>query len=256
MTMSAMERWVVIPRPRPMANARVLCIPHAGSGPSHYRSWLRHLPHDVELRLVAPPGREHRYDEPEAERMEDYLNAVLRELVTESAFPLCLFGHSMGAVIAYELALRLEEEGRPPVHTFLSGRGAPTDLPLAEPIGALPDAELLALARLRYGGFPSAFDAHPELMGDALEALRGDLRMLERFRPSFPRTLDSPVTVCWGTGDQSMSSADLRRWGDVGTVRFLPFEGGHFYIQDRTAEVVAHVVRSTQVPPPSASEPA
>ena len=234
-------RWVVVPHPRPMAYARVLCIPHAGSGPSPYRPWIRHLPDDIELRIVAPAGREHRFDESVAERLEDYMDAVLEELLREPPFPTAIFGHSMGAVVAYELALRLEDAGRPPVHTFLSGRGAPTDLPSAEPMGSLPDEELLSLARLRYGGFPAELEAYPQLMRDALEALRGDLRLLERFQPSFPRALGGPASVCWGAGDESLSAEDLRRWGDIGRVEYVSFEGGHFYLQERGAEVARYV---------------
>lgn len=238
--------WLVVPRPNPMARARVVCVPHAGAGPSPYRPWTRYLSTDMELRIVAPPGREHRYGEAAVSTLEEYVTAVALALTEGPAMPLVVFGHSMGAVIAYELTLRLAESGRPPQHLFLSGRSPPDDLPAAEPIHELPDGELIETVRSRYGGFPVELENHPELLRHALAALRDDLRLLERFRSRYPAALPCPTTVFFGRRDEGHPEGVVRRWAEVGPVEFVGFDGGHFFVLERAAEVAGHVSNVTE----------
>lgn len=238
--------WLVCPRPEPSAEATLLCVPHAGGGASGYRAWVRHLPTELELLIVAPPGREHRWEEPRVAGVTEYVEATLSELHQRSRRPLLLFGHSMGAVIAYQLALRLAQANRPPAHLFLSGRGFPSDLPASNPLHLLPDGELIQLVRQRYQGLPKELDEYPDLLEEALRVLREDLRILESFQPRHAPRLEIPVSVMWGDSDPGVSRDDLLRWRQIttGPVDFTQFPGGHFHLLQNPGHVIRLAYRA------------
>jgi surfactin synthase thioesterase subunit len=235
--------WWIVPRPRPGAVARVLCIPHAGSGASPYVAWGRRLPEDVELRIVAPPGREHRSDEAPVTDLLRYVEGLADAVRQEAGTPWVLFGHSFGAVVGYELARRLTESGHPPAHLVVSARGFPSDLPADDPMHVLADRELVALMRSEYGGFPAEVDEYPELLDAVLGSLRHDLAMLETFQPRFHPLLPTPVSVFWSPEDLSSTPEEIFAWRQVarGPVSFEAFPGGHFYLFQRGSDVVSRL---------------
>lgn len=226
-----------------MARARLLCLPHAGSGPSAYLAWNRLLSEDLELQVVAPPGREGRYQEAPVRDASTYLDAVVEALCEIRDLPLFVFGHSMGAVLAYELAQRLSESGQAPRHLFLSARAYPDDLPAASPLFRLSDEALVDEVRTRYGGFPPELEEYPDLFRQALENLRSDLELLETFRPRIVPELAVPMTVFWSEDDASYSREGIQRWrrASRGPVRFRHFPGGHFYLFQRARAVADYV---------------
>ncbi|MGH3530086.1 MAG: thioesterase II family protein, partial [Pseudonocardiaceae bacterium] len=121
----ARSRWVQISRPRPGARLRLICLPPAGGGASRYRNWPTHLPEEVEVVSVQFPGRENRFNEPPIESMTQLVDLLLDELAGYFTRPFAFFGHSMGALIAFELTRRLRPSGVAPVHLFASGCRAP-----------------------------------------------------------------------------------------------------------------------------------
>jgi surfactin synthase thioesterase subunit len=226
-----------------MARLRFLCFPYAGSGPSAYLGWARRLPPLVELRLVAPPGCELRETEPLETSLTHYVESVVEALLAEPSFPLALFGHSLGAMIAYEVALRLVAAGRPPVHLFVSAKESPLDpLPL-EVLHLLDDQRLMARTRELFGGLPDELVDHPELMASVLHRLRGDLSLLSQVESKPRPRLRIPVTVLWSPDDRSMTGEQANAWQDLveGPISVASFPGGHFFVHERTPEVLRFV---------------
>ncbi|RZA33285.1 MAG: thioesterase, partial [Lysobacteraceae bacterium] len=175
--------------PRPMASLRLLCFPFAGAGIAVFRNWADLLPRHVEPWAAQLPAREDRL----REAGYDAWPALHEDLVSAfnrlPAQPTALFGHSMGAVMAFELARYLQASGKPaPKHLFVSGRTWPgTGLPQDHGIDLRDDAGLLAMMEGRYGSLPASM-AHPEIREMAVETLRSDLRLLDsyQYRPGLP----------------------------------------------------------------------
>lgn len=230
-----------------MARARLLCFPWAGGSSASYRGWFRSLPADLELRLVTPAGREPRDDdEPEVEDVEEYLAAVTAALLDEPALPLALFGHSFGGVMAYETAMRLAAAGRAATRLFISACAVPGRTVVDDDTDRLPDDQLVALMRERFGGLPVAFEASPDFMALVLLRVRTDLRLLKQCtdRPRPP--LATPISVLWSPEDASVTEPELREWESRSshTTTYRAFTGGHFYISAQ-AEAVAGCIAAS-----------
>lgn len=223
-----------------MAHLRLLCFPYAGSGPSAYLGWVRLLPPSVELRMVAPPGCELREDEPFETDLSRYLDAVVNALTEEPPIPLALFGHSLGALLAYEVALRLVEGGRPPVHLFLSAKES-ADVPLLFPdLHLRRDEGLVEGLRILNGGLPEELEEDPKLMASVLQRLRADWTLLSQVKANVVPPLTIPVSVLWSPEDPSTVESELRKWDArvAGPVRYEAIPGGHLYLNKKAAAVV------------------
>ncbi len=230
------------------ARGRVVCFPHAGGAASAYHKLSAGLAQaGVQAVAVQYPGRQDRFRESCAERLETVVDAVLAELAGayDDGAPQALFGHSMGAVIAFEAARRLEALGRGPSVLFVSGRQAPS-LPWPPPgTRSLRDADDAELVRelTALSGDTAAALAHPELLAFALPALRGDYRMLEDHRYVPGPRLSCPVVALAGDQDPRVEVANVARWEEETRggfeMRVLP--GGHFFVQEQVDEVVKAV---------------
>lgn len=155
--------------------------------------------------------------------------------------PTVFFGHSMGALIAYELTRHLVERGSPlPVHLFASGRAAPHLEPRRANRAQMTDAEFVAELR-RLNGTPRAVLDNPELLEIVLPILRGDFALYEAYSPPVDRVpLQVPITAFGGLQDQDVSTRDLEAWAshtdDFRGVHMFP--GDHFFLQVQPREVV------------------
>ncbi|MEV6583837.1 alpha/beta fold hydrolase [Streptomyces sp. NPDC051582] len=230
------------PAPQP-ARARIVCLPHAGGAANAYQGWARHLPAAVELLAVQYPGRQDRLAEPCSETMEEIAGAAAAALAALPVLPTVVFGHSMGALVAYETTLRLARQAphAAPVHLFVSGASAPhrecEDLP------ALDDESLIAHTRRQGGAQPEAYDI-PELRELLLPSLRADIRLLTDYRGvREPARTNVPVTAFGGDRDTSCPPEALASWGESTTAEFTTrvFPGGHFYLQGREEQLTALV---------------
>lgn len=231
-TTSRPGTWITRPRPRPGAPLRLFCLPHAGGGASSFRPWADVLPAEVEVCPVQLPGREARMGEPAIDRMEPLVEALSEALRPFDDEPFALFGHSNGALIAFELARRLRREGRHgPVHLFASGRRAPHVPNPRRTVAHLPDDEFLAEMR-ELGGTPEEVLAHPELMRILLPLLRADVRLNETYAFAADAPLACPITAYGGLGDPKAPREDVEAWREHTaadfTLRFFP--GDHFFV--------------------------
>lgn len=215
------------------ARARLLCLPFAGGGADFYRGWSDWLPPDLEVWPVQPPGRGARM----MERTLDDLAAMVHsiaEAVTPllDDLPVIVFGHSMGALLAFELAHELVARSAPaPNLLILSGRPAPTwRLPRIRHV--MTDAELLEELR-SFAGTPAEALNNPELMELMLPTIRADFKLVETYRrPAGRLPLGLPIFVCCGDADDLAPAASLNGWREEtamsADIRLFP--GGHFYL--------------------------
>lgn len=218
---------------------RLYCFPHAGGSASAYIPLSRALSPSVEVLSVQYPGRQDRRLEPGIEDI-GVLADLIAELVRRESGgrPYAFFGHSMGAIVAYETARRLERKPvSGPVHLFVSGRSAPST-GLRHSDRLLGDAQLRAEIR-RLGGTGSRVLDDPELMEMVMPALRADYRALAGYAWEAGGPLHCPLTVLVGDADPVVTIEEATAWGDLSTASTAVrvFTGGHFYLDDRTEDV-------------------
>lgn len=232
---SASDPWIVRFRRRPKARLRLLCFPFAGGGPSFFYPWAEHMPEDVELVALHPPGREGRMREAAYRRVGPLVDGLLTALRPLLDREIALFGHSLGALLAFEVARELsKEQGRGPAHLLVSGRCAP-HLPVPVRFANLSETSLVAtLAALN--GTPPAVMESAELMGHYVPLLRADLEVTETYQFVNGPGLACPITV-WGAREDAMVSAEsLEAWRGLSLGRFTLHRpaGDHFsYVRRR-----------------------
>lgn len=225
------------------ARVRCFCLPHAGGNGALFSEWTRLLEGRVEILAAHLPGRGKRFADPPhltfPELMEDLERAAAALIDRDFG----LFGHSLGGLIAHELAYRLETaHGYRPLHLFISGTRAPhsprpASATLRDDAHTLSDQEF-ADRLCALGGIPQEYRDNQELMQFALPAVRADLRVLESYQPPAcpqERRVSCPMTVFGGLGDlRDCPEESLREWSHYTSSRFnlrlVP--GGHFFLDD------------------------
>ncbi len=235
--------WTQVSRPRPSARLRLICLPAAGGGASRYRGWPAHLPDNVEVVSVQLPGRENRFNEPAIESMEQLVDQLLDGLANYFVAPFAFFGHSMGALIAFELVRRLRTTSLQPVHLFASGCRAP-HLPSRSPDWhTLPDREFIATVG-ELGGIPHELLVESQFLDAMLPMLRSDCTLVETyvFRPHVP--LSCPVTAFGGLQDQEVFPEDVGAWSrhTTGPFRAHLLPGDHFFVNSARSDLLRLLV--------------
>ncbi|GAA1311348.1 thioesterase II family protein [Saccharothrix xinjiangensis] len=234
----ASDRWFRAPLPRPAARARLVCFPFAGGAASAFRDWAALLPDDVELIAVQYPGRQDRAGEdlpPDLPALADRLAAALRPLAGRST---AFLGHSMGAVVAFEVARRLRPRFPAPLaRLFVSACAAP---PALRPRGLrFEDGELRDYVR-SMGGAGGEAVADDDLWQLVRPVLAGDLRLMESYRYDPGAPLAVPITTLAGERDQYAPPASMRAWRELSLAptdhHVLP--GGHFHFEEDLPAVV------------------
>ncbi|MBF9132815.1 thioesterase [Plantactinospora sp. S1510] len=229
---------------RPPGAVRLVCLPHAGAGASVYRAWSQGLASTVVPVLAQPPGREGRsWDEPyrDAEALTADLVEALAPVFDE---PFAVFGHSMGALLAFELVREIRRRGWPaPEHLFVAGRHAPHLAATSAPLYDVSDEELVAEMR-GLGGTPEAVLNDPDLLATILPLLRADLSVNETYRYAPEPPLDVPVTAFAATADRRAGREGVAAWraqtSCAFTLHVLP--GDHFAVVRQAAFVHSRIV--------------
>jgi medium-chain acyl-[acyl-carrier-protein] hydrolase len=230
------NRWEPPRQPGPQARIRLFCFPYAGGGASIFRDWAQDLPDFVEVCPVQLPGRENRFQEALLTCLEPLIEALAGELAPQLDPPFAFFGHSMGALVAFELARRLHRDGRPlPARLLVAGCGAPSIRTQDPPMHTLPDAEFRS--RLRgLNGTPAAVFDDDELMELLLPNLRADIGLCETYTFIPGPRLTCPISAWGGLGDDTVSHRELDVWREhtIGPFRLRMLPGDHFFL--RTAQ--------------------
>lgn len=233
-----MSAWFRHYEARDEARLRLVCMPNAGGGASFYHRWSEGLPSDVEVLAIQYPGRQERSKEPPCESMEDLVAAITEALRPMSDLPVALFGHSIGASVAYEVACRLEAMGDFVVALLVvSAARPPTESPYE---GVQKSDDDLIREVVRYGGVDPEVFEDEELRALALPNLRADFRLREGYMPTGHR-LSAPIIAYLGEHDQELTPAEVGEWGAIteGEFALRMFPGGHFYLVEHRDEVLA-----------------
>ena len=230
---------------RPEAALKLLCLPHAGGGAASFTRWLGLLPPEISPVRVQLPGREDVASQPPLRRVHEVLAELLPQTRQLLDTPVALYGHSMGALVAFELARALTVEGAAPVHLFVSGRRAPHLPTRKATIHHLPDAEFAA-ALADAGGLGAS--ASPTFRRYALPIIRADLEIAEEFRYRAQPRLHCPITAFYGSEDPIVDVDQVEAWANEtdSTFDIHGFSGDHFFNQRHRTAIAARIAAALQ----------
>jgi medium-chain acyl-[acyl-carrier-protein] hydrolase len=229
---AATNPWLAVARPDPLARLRLFCFAYAGGDASVFRSWPDNLPAAVEVYPVRLPGRGPRLSEEPFRRLPALVEALVPALLPHTDKPFAFFGHSMGALVAFEVARRLRRVHRvEPAHLFLSGSSAPQLPRTGKRTYDLPDAEFVENLR-RLNGTPREVLEHGELLELIMGQLRADFELIQTYTYTSEPPLSCGVSVFGGLDDCPSGAERLAPWREQTTGAFslsmLP--GDHFFI--------------------------
>jgi surfactin synthase thioesterase subunit len=228
--------------PRPTSALQLVAFPHAGGGASAYREWAARLPQGVEVLAVQCPGREDRLSDEPADDVDELVGALADDLSRVIDRPYLVFGHSMGAAIAFETIRALRDRGfAEPERLIVSGRRAP-DRFLGGEVHRNGEAALKAELQ-RLGGTPREIFDHPEMADIVLRVLGNDYRLIENHHPRAGEPLACPVTVVLAAEDPELSREHVADWHALaagGDLVELP--GDHFYLVAHRDALLAEIV--------------
>lgn len=242
------SQWFAYSEPVPTASFRLFCLPYAGGSAGTYRTWRNALAPEVEVCPLQLPGRGERFRESAFTAIGPLIK-LLTDVVSDYLdLPFAFFGHSMGAIIGFELTHELIRRRRSlPRHLFVSGRRAPRLL-REEPLTyGLSEAEFINELR-RLEGTPSEVLNNSELLSLVLPLLRADFELIQTYQYIRRPRLQCSITAFGGMQDKHVSSDDLDAWrtetrGDF-KLRMLP--GKHFFLQDSESEILTTVAAAVQ----------
>ncbi|MER5640660.1 alpha/beta fold hydrolase [Kitasatospora sp. NPDC002227] len=233
--------WLRNYHPAPQGRARLICFPHAGGSASYYFPVSAALSPDLDVFAVQYPGRQDRRADPfidTIDELADVIHLALAPLVRDGR-PFAFFGHSMGSVLSFEVARRLEErDGISPAALFASGRRAPHKV-REENVHLRDDAGIVK-EMSKLGGTDSRVLADPELLDMVLPAIRNDYRAVERYSRGTEAKIGSPVIVLTADDDPRTTVEEARAWDQhtTGPSELHTFDGGHFYLEQHATRVI------------------
>lgn len=240
--------WVRLFHPAPAPKARVVCFPHAGGSATFFHPVSGALHPDIEVLAIQYPGRQdRRAEDPIADiatLADRVFDALLPQLAREPrpAF----FGHSMGATVAFEVALRMRREGLAPSVLIASGRRAPSRR-RTEDVHLRDDQGLVAEIRNLSGTDTRLLDDE-EMLRAILPAVRADYRAIERYVGDPDAVVDCPVEVFVGDTDEQVTLEEAHAWRRHTTGDFTVhvFQGGHFYLTAHPAETIERLATAVR----------
>ena len=237
--------WLISFEYSERASLRLFCFPYAGGGALVYRDWHRFLPESIGVYAAQFPGRGDRLSEPPLRDLPALIEPLTEAIKPYLDKPFAFFGHSMGALIAFELARKLRSEyAIEPVHLFVSGRRAPQLADSDCVTYNLEETEFIEELR-RLNGTPREMLENPELMGLMVPMLRADFQVCQTYVYTESPPLRCPITVFGGLKDNDVTREYLQPWRDQTsvsfTLRLLP--GDHFFLHSSEATLLRMIAQ-------------
>ncbi|WP_199551423.1 thioesterase II family protein [Streptomyces sp. N35] len=225
----------------------LLCVPFAGAGPSFFHPWRELAAGRWRVATVDLPGREKRLLEEPYGSVVEAAKAEIDRVVAElgEGTRTILFGHSLGAVLAYELAHLLGRRGVPVERLVVSGSPGPWTQRERRAAGLSGD-EFLARVE-EFAGFRHEALDHPEMRELILPALHADCTMHEAYVPSTDDPVTVPVVSLRGDHDGLVTAEEARQWKDAttGTFTYVEFPGDHMYLVDHGEQILDVIAAQT-----------
>lgn len=216
----------------PNASCRLFCFPYAGGSSFIFNSWSKTIAENVELVAIQLPGRANRMTEKPFTNVESLVEVLTEKILPFTSMPFAFFGHSMGAIISYELAVNLMKEvSIEPIHLFVSGRSAPHLAAREKITYNLPDKEFIKeIAKLN--GTPKEILQNAELLELLFPLLRADFELVETYGFKNHAPLNCPISAFGGSDDDEVPVEDVKAWKQhtVSDFKLNILEGDHFFI--------------------------
>lgn len=241
--------WLIPLNTNNRPDFRLFCFPYAGGGASIFRKWKNYLPESIGAYALQAPGRETRFSEPPISDMDALVDQAVAAIKPFTDKPFALFGHSLGATIAFESARKLQELGLNPQLVFISGRQCPGAPSKRNPIGHLPEKEFLKGLE-GYNGTPKEVLANKDLIELLLPMIRADFLLSENYQyRSEQGTLKCRLIAIGSKQDLWLDPIYLEGWSRFTTGGFESqwFEGDHFYLNHYTAELVESIASTLEI---------
>lgn len=234
--------WLQLKPRRTRARMRLFCFPYAGGGASVFRSLVEQSPTDIEVCPVQLPGREGRFTETPFATLDPLMAVLYQELLPYLEEPYAFFGHSMGALLSFELVRLIVQRKQVPVpaHLFVSGHRAPHLSDTKPPLHQLPEPQLIEELR-KLNGTPEGVLNQPELLQLLLPLLRADFALCETYTYRPGLLLPCPISALGGLQDEGVPRESLLAWREhtEGSFRAHFFPGDHFYLHREQPRVLA-----------------
>lgn len=242
-TIQQAGQWLKCFQPSHAPKLRLICFPFAGGGANFYRRWPDFFAHDIEIHAVQLPGRETRLREPCVGSAAEVADAVTFEITSlERKAPVAFFGHSMGTILAYEVARRLMERyNHEPKIVFASGRQAPLTPSLGNFHAQSDDIFIAEIKRLN--GTPDEVFEDAEMRRIVLPMLRSDYKILETYRMQQGARLTCPIVTCVGDVDDEATVTGMSSWNALTNGPWIgkSFSGDHFYLKPKLGELAGFI---------------
>lgn len=243
------DLWCRRYRPARNAAARLVCLPHAGGSATYFLPVAAALSPGTDVVAIQYPGRQDRRNEPAIDNMSvlaDMLHAILRR---QPEMPTILFGHSMGAILGFEVTRRLEAEQQGPMRLIVSGRRGPATY-RNETVHLRDDDGILAEVR-KMSGTASSVLGDDEIMRAALPPLRADYRATETYTCPPEVTVNCPITALTGDNDPKTTLDETQAWArhTTGAFDLHVYTGGHFFLTDHAEEIIKLIAQHLRAEP-------
>ncbi len=244
------NRWISCPKPKPNATTRLFCLPYGGGGASIYRHWSDYLPDHIEVMPFQLPGRENRLLEPAIDNLNKLVDHTVSTIAEYQDKPFALFGHSLGAKVAFEVTRKLRRRRLPkPVILFVAGQAAPRLTLKRQPFHNLPDQQFIQSITIQYNAIPKPVLENPELLALMMPALRGDFCMNDQYSYIEDHPLDCPITAFGAEEDPEVTQDGLQAWQSETTAQFSTrlFPGDHFFINSVPEQIINAVAQELRI---------
>lgn len=221
---------------------RLFCFPYAGGGASVFRKWQQHLPADIQVCALQPPGRENRMADPLHHDVLALVSDIIPAIQPFLDRPFAFFGHSTGALVAFELIRKIRQSDLPQPLVLMVSGSRPPHIPEPRPIHHLPEPQFIEGLR-RFSGTPEELLQNRELMDLYTPILRADLALEETYVHKEEALLDIPVAAVGGDGDREVSCRVLEDWKihTRGEFSLKLFPGDHFYLRQEYPDLLSHM---------------